>query len=214
MFTYLPNLAEGIENTLVVTFGAFLIGSLLAIPLTALRMCPVPPLRWIAASYIDLLRAIPPLTWIFLLYFGIATGSLQLEPVPAATISLGLIASAYLAEIYRAGVQGVARGQWEAATAIGLSPVTTIRRVIIPQATVIVTPPASTYLIGLLKESALASTIGAQEITFHAFTESQKTFHSIQIFSLAALLYIALSIPLAVLSRWLSGRITRRLERA
>lgn len=212
MLHILEILAKGIGNTLLITFGAFLLGALLALPLVTIRIAGPRPLRWLVIAVVDLLRAVPPIVWIFVIFFGLPQAGLRFQPVPAAILGLGLIAGAYLSEIYRAGIRGVPRGQWEAARAVGLSGPRLVWLVIVPQAVRVVIPPAGTYLLGLLKDSALASIIGVSEITFHAYSEAQQSLEGLRVFSIAAVVYLALSLPIAFGGRWISQRLNRHLE--
>lgn len=202
-------LSRGIVATLEVTLGAFGIGLILALPLVAARMAPFAPVRYLAVSYIDVFRGIPPIAILFVIFFGIAQVVVAIPSLPAAIIGLGLVASAYIAEIYRAGVQSVAKGQWEASQAIGLGPARAVRLVIVPQAIMVVVPPTATYALALLKDSALASIIGANEISFRAHALTQRTGAGLAILGVTAGIYIALSVPFAVAVRWLDQRLTK-----
>lgn len=208
---YTVRLLPGIEFTLILTFGGFAIGALVAIPLTAARRSRVRVLRLVSIAYVETVRGIPPIAWLFLLYFGLAQLDVRLSSLTAGVIGLGLIASAYLAEIYRAGLRAVPQGQIEAARAVGLSTSNTYRHVVGPQAIVTVVPPAASFLIGLLKDSAIASLIGVPEVTGLSLRLTQQEFDGLTIFAAAGLIYLALSLPLAALARWIGARLTARL---
>jgi ABC-type amino acid transport system permease subunit len=128
----------------------------------------------------------------------------------AAIVTFGVIASSYLAEIYRGGLAAIHRGQWEACAALGLSGLDAATRVVVPQVFRVVLPTMATYAIGLLKDSALASAIGVAEIAFRANAETQRTGLGLTFFVAAGVLYVGLSLPLAVLSRRLDSRIRAR----
>ncbi|MDW5595067.1 amino acid ABC transporter permease [Conexibacter stalactiti] len=204
-------LAAGIPATLAVTLGAFAIGLLGALPLVALRLAPLAPARWLAAALIDLLRAVPPVVWLFLIFFGLPQAGLSFAALPAAVIGLGLIAAAYIAEIWRAGLDGVPAGQRDAARALGLTPLARLRLVTGPQALAIAVPPLGSYLVGLLKDSAIASTIGVNEIAFRALTESQQSLDGLRVFLITGVIYLALSLPFGLLARWTSARLQRQV---
>ena len=208
---YAVRLLEGVRFTAILTFGGFLIGAVLAVPVSALRRSRLRPLRVLAIAYVETLRGVPPIAWLFLLYFGLAQVDVRLSPLTAGVLGLGLISTAYLAEIYRAGLRAVPLGQLEAARAVGLGTVATYRHVIGPQAIVTVVPPAAAFLIGLLKDSAIASLIGVPEVTGLALRLTQQEFEGLAIFAAAGLVYIALSVPLATFARWLGARLTSRL---
>lgn len=203
----LPILAEGIRVTVVITVLSFLFGAALALPVSALRRSRLALLRLVGGTYVELLRGMPPLAWLFIVYFGLPPLGVRLEPLQAAIIVFSLIAAAYLSEIYRAGLRSVPRGQLEAATALGLGGMDTYRRVIIPQAIPMVTPLAIAYFIGLIKDSAAASVIGVLEITGKALSESKIGGTSLEAFLAAAVLYLAISIPVGLIGREVSRRL-------
>jgi polar amino acid transport system permease protein len=213
MSNYLSALAQGISTTLELTAMGFGIGCLLGVPLAAARLSRWRWLRIPATVYVEFVRGIPALVWLFIIYFGLAQGGyLKVDVIQAGALGLGGIAAAYLSEIFRAAVGAVPRGQWEAANALGLSPPATVLRIVGPQAARVAIPPVGTYLIGLLKDSALVSTIGAQDITFRAFATAQNhALDGAKIFIVAGLIYIVLSIPIATFTRWMDKRLTQRL---
>ena len=207
---FLDALAQGIGQTCLITATAFAIGAVLGVPLVLMRRSRIVFVRWIATVVIELLRSIPPIVVLFVLFYGIGSEAIRLSTFQAAVLGLGVIASAYLAEIYRAGINAVSLGQWEASRALGLPSWKIYSRVILPQALVVVIPPASTFAIGLLKDSAIASIIGAHDITFQAFQESQATLQGLTIFAIAGVLYILLSIPIAIVARWSDHALSQR----
>ena len=203
-------LAQGIGQTCLITAGAFAFGAIIAIPLALLRRSTLVWLRWPATTVIEVLRSIPPIVVLFVLFYGLGSGAIRLSTVQAAILGLGVIAAAYLAEIYRAGIDAVATGQWEASKALAVPRSKTYLLVILPQALIVIIPPAATFAIGLLKDSAIASVIGAHDITFQAFQESQATLQGLTIFAIAGGLYILLSIPIAVLARWADHTLSQK----
>jgi len=198
--------------TVVITGASLLIGALLGLPLVAARRSAWSPLRALATGYIDIVRAIPPITWLFLIYFGLPQYALRLDSVSASIVGFSVIASAYMAETYRSGLLSIPRGQWEAATALGLKFLPKARYVITPQAFKVTLPAVAAYAISLLKDSALASTIGVHEITYQAGLASRATHQGLLAFSIAGLLYIAMSVPLAVAARRVDRVLRRKLE--
>lgn len=209
----LPPILEGIPLTLAVTGAAFGVGVVGGLPLCVLRRSRFVVLRAPATFAIDLIRAVPPIAWLFLLYYGLAGEGVQLGSFVAAAAGLGLFSSAHMAEIYRSGLLAVSHGQWEAARAVGLPEWRVMTDVVAPQALRVVIPPSASYAINLLKDSAVASVIGVADITFRANQEAQATFQGLTVFGLAALVYIALSLPLAALSRVMDRRLQMVLAR-
>lgn len=214
MLEYLEPISRGIANTLLITFGAFVIGAVLGLPLALARSSRWRLMRVIAVSLIELLRGVPPIAWLFIAFYGLAQFGFKIASLPAAVGGLGIISAAYMAEIYRAGLRAVPHGQWEAGRAVGLSEGHMYRHVIAPQALATIFPPSATYVIGLLKDSAIASVIGAQEVTALALSEQQRSFEGLSVFLAAAAIYLALSLPLGGFSRWVDGILTRRLVEA
>lgn len=207
---FLKVLSQGIGQTVLITVTAFAVGAVLGLPLALLRRSRLRLVRLPATVVVETVRAVPPIVVLFLIYYALGSGLLQLSTFQAAACGLGLISMAYLAEIYRAGINSVHGGQWEATRALGLPILKTYTKVILPQSLIVVIPPAATFAIGLLKDSAIASVIGAQDITFRAFQETQATLQGLTIFGIAGVLYILLSIPIAVLARWTDHRLSRR----
>ncbi|WP_459749836.1 amino acid ABC transporter permease [Pseudomonas sp. 3A(2025)] len=213
MMDILMMLLVGIPWTLGVTVLAFSVGVLLGFPLCALRMSNVTALRLLGAAVVLTLRSIPPIVWLFFIFFGIGGGYINLSPFAAAVVGLGLITAAQMAEVYRGAWAAIPDGQYEAACVLNLSAPQRFFDVILPQLIRIAIPTSATYAIGLLKDSAVASTLGVTDISFQAYQVSQQTFNGLGVYSMAALVYLALSVPVALLSRWVSGNLKRRISR-
>jgi polar amino acid transport system permease protein len=194
-------LAAGIWTTVSITVCSFCFGCLGGIPLMLLRRSSVGWIRWSGIGLIEFLRSIPPIVWLFIAFYAIGTDVITLSPFEAAVLGLGAIASAYMAEIYRAALDSVPVGQWEAAGALGLRTRTLYTKVISPQALVLFIPPAATYAIGLLKDSAVASVVTVNDVTFFAYQEARQSGDGLTIFLVSALIYLLLSLPVAVLAR-------------
>ncbi len=203
---FLPVLLSGAVTTVKVAIGALALALLLALFVALMRMSPLRLVRVAAAAYIEVIRGTPALTQLFIIYFGLPDLGIELEPVPAAIIGLGMNGAAYVAEIYRAGIQAIHRGQAEAALSLGLTPLGTMRHVVLPQALRIVLPPLSNYSISLLKDTALVSVIAAPEIMYFARNLVTETFLSMHVYLIAAALYLCMSIPMS--------RLVAHLERA
>jgi polar amino acid transport system permease protein len=206
-------IAAGIPWTLALTAAAFVIGAALGQPLCAMRFSRSPAVRSLASALILTFRSIPPIVWLFFIFFGIGSGYLQISPFQAAAAGLGLITAANMAEIYRGALAAIHPGQWEAALALNLSPRHRFLDVIGPQLLRVALPSGATYAIGLLKDSAISSTIGVSEIAFQAYHTSQRTFHSLDVYAIAGLLYILISLPMASLARWIDFKLRARVAR-
>ena len=208
----LSYIAIGIGATLLITASSFGLGVLFGIPLALARKSRFRLARGFARSVIDLVRSVPPLVWLFLVFFGFPRGGVSLSPITAAIVTFSFIATSYLAEIYRSGLAALGRGQWEASEALGLEPVSTYRFVIMPQVFRVIGPSMATYGIGLLKDSALASTIGVVELTFRASSEAQVTGQGLTVFATVGAIYLLLSLPLAIASRRVDSRLRARFS--
>ncbi|NBA94895.1 amino acid ABC transporter permease [Pseudomonas sp. R5(2019)] len=213
MLDILALLARGVPWTIAVTLGALMIGVVLGFPLCALRMSEARLGRVLATALILTLRSIPPIVWLFFIFFGIGGGLIPLSPFAAAVIGLGLVTAAHMAEVYRGAFAAIPDGQYEAAAVLNLSGPQRFFDVVLPQLIRIAIPSSATYAIGLLKDSAVASTIGVGDISFQAYQVSQQTFQGLGVYSAAALAYLILSVPVALFSRWLSTRLKLRISR-
>jgi polar amino acid transport system permease protein len=212
MIEILQTLLKGVGTTISITLVSFLIGAALAIPLVLMRRSNNRVLHYIALVFVEVVRAIPPIVWLFLIYYGISIGRFKFSTYSAAVIGFGIIAAAFLSEVYRAALKSVPTGQWEAAGALALRQRTIYRQVVLPQAVLLAVPPAATYAIGLLKDSAIASVIGANDVTFYAFQEARTTNQGLTIFIVSGAIYLLLSVPVAAVARlggaWLERKLT------
>ena len=202
----LPVLGFATGMTVRVTVGALVVALLLGLVIALMRISRMRVVRYLALVYTDVLRGTPALVQLFIIYFGLSDLGLEFDPVTAATLGLGINGAAYVGEIYRAGIEATHRGQMEAALSLGMTPLQAMRFIILPQAVRVMLPPLCNYAIGLVKDTAIISTIAAPEIMFEARRLVQATFmHSIsgQIYLLCALFYLALTLPLS----WLAQRL-------
>lgn len=207
IFEYWPALALGLQYTLQVTFSAFVMAIVLAIPVTAVRISRFAILRAIAVAYVEVIRGLPPITWLFLVYFGLPAFGIRLAPITTGVVVFGVIYSSYMVDVYRSGLRAIPSGQKEAALAIGLSVGTTYRKVLVPQAFRTALPSAISYLISLLKDSSIVSIIGVVDVTAIALTKGQGSPDSLAIFLSAAALYLLISAPIGVAARLLGQRL-------
>ncbi|MFD0533414.1 amino acid ABC transporter permease [Actinomadura luteofluorescens] len=211
MIHALEVMAAGIRQTVMITVTAFLLGAVAGLPLAMLRRSAWAVSRVCATVVVEVLRGVPPIAWLFIVYYAIGSGSVALSTFQAAVLGLGLIAAAHLCEAYRAGLDSVPGGQWQAVAALGLPPRAAYTRVILPQALVVVVPPMATFAIALLKESAVASVIGATDVAFFAVQQTQQDLNGLGNFAVAGAIYLALSVPLAAVARGVDGVLTRRM---
>lgn len=209
-FPYLIDaLLLGVEMTAIVTLGGFLLSVVLGLVGATLRTARTTLPRAVGTLYVDIFRAVPVLTQLFIIYFGLAELGVRLAPLPAAILGFGINGGAYLTEVFRSGIEAVHQGQSEAALAIGMTPRQALRLVILPQAVRVVLPPLGNFAIGLLKDTSVASSVAAPELTFRAHMLVDQTYLSTQIYLMVAALYLAMSLPLAYLTRGLERRLGR-----
>lgn len=205
--------SRGLAWTVALTVDSFAIGAILAIPLLAARRSRLLALRIFAMVVIQIVRAIPPILWLFIIFFGVGMSYFAISPFAAALTGLGLIAAANMAEIYRGALNALHHGQWEACAALDLGRWSTIRDVVAPQAFRVALPSAASYLIGLMKETAVASTIGVAELAYQGNQLSQLTFRGLEIFAFVGIFYIVLSLPVAWLSRVADAHLRSKVAR-
>jgi polar amino acid transport system permease protein len=211
--TFVPGLLEGAR----LTFEVAILGSALALisSVTAalLKMYGAQPLRWLAVAYIEVFRGTSALVQLFWLFFVLPHFGISLEAFTVAVIGLGLNVGAYGAEVVRGAISSVSRGQWEAATALNMTRVQALRRIILPQAFVAMIPPWGNLFIELLKSTALVSLITLGDLAFRAQQMNQTTMKTIPIFTLVLLIYLAMSLVITLGMRVLEGRAARGLAR-
>ncbi|REE18144.1 amino acid ABC transporter membrane protein 1 (PAAT family) [Paraburkholderia sp. BL27I4N3] len=206
-------LVGAIPWTIALTVLSFFGGAILAIPLCAMRVSHVRLLNTVALSIILTLRSIPPIVWLFFMFFGIGSGLLHLSPFVSAVLGLALITAGNVAEIYRGALKAVPAGQFEAAKVLGLSSLRQYSDVLGPQIFRVALPSSATYAIGLLKDTAVASTIGVPELASAAYHVSMDTFKGIEVYATAGVMYFFISIFMAWSTRALDKRLRLRIAR-
>lgn len=203
--------AKGIPLTLAVTVAAFVFGAALGLPLCMMRLSRFALLRFVALCYVILFRSVPPLLLVFVFYFGLGSGYLPMTAFQGVVLGLGLITAANMSEIYRGSLSAIHAGQWEASTALALPIRSTYLDIIAPQLLRVSLPSTAGYAVGLLKESAIASTIGVTDITFNAGYIARMTYQGLPVFAIAALFYIMISLPIAALARVADKKLRARV---
>jgi His/Glu/Gln/Arg/opine family amino acid ABC transporter permease subunit len=202
---WLPPLMRAARVTLVVAALSIAVGAVVGLLLALLKMGGSPSLRRAASFYIEVTRGTPALAQLYIAYFGLASMGLTLDNVTATVVALGLNAAAYMAEIYRAGIESVHGGQREAALSLGMTPAQALRYIVLPQAWRVVLPPGANLGIAVLKDTSLASAIATPELMSRAYDLVGQTWRPMHIYLLVAVMYMAMCLPLA--------QVVRRLER-
>lgn len=213
MLTSFIALLHGVPVSLAVTGLAFALGAVLGVPLVLMRRAGHWLPRLLARLYIEIARGIPPVVWLFIIFFGLGSGFVTLTPFQAASLGMGLIAAAYLAEIYRGGFLTLPAGQDAAAVALGMTRLDRLRFVLAPQVLRVSIPPMATFLVSLLKDTTVASTIGVRDVMMLVTQQAQAAGGGFAPFISAAVLYILLSIPVALVARRMDARLRARTSR-
>lgn len=206
---FLPILLRGLDLTLVVALGSLALSTVLGLLLVLMRISGSAPIIGVARVTIIVIRGIPAIVMLFYIYFVMPDFSIVLTSLQAAIIGLGVAHSAYQAENFRAGIEAIDRGQTEAALSIGMGWGLCMRRVILPQAIRVVLPSYGNSMVMLLKNSSLASTITVTELSLQGKLLAASTFDNTTIFTLVALLYLSMSVPLTLINSWLERRMRR-----
>jgi polar amino acid transport system permease protein len=203
---FLPILMSGVALTIMVTIGSLLLSTVLGMVWALMRVSGVGVLTGFSGGLINVIRGIPIIVLLFYLYFVMPEFGVTLTALQAAILGLGIAYSAYQAENFRAGIEAIDKGQIEAAQAIGMSWWQTMRRVVLPQAVKIVLPPYGNVMIMMLKDSSQASTITVAELALQGKLIASSTFKNTSVFTLVALMYLTMSIPLILLVRHFEKR--------
>jgi polar amino acid transport system permease protein len=203
---FFPILMSGVALTIIVTVGSLLLSTVLGLIWALMRVSGIGVLSGLSAGLINVIRGIPIIVLLFYLYFVMPEFGLTLTALQAAILGLGIAYSAYQAENFRAGIEAIDKGQIEAAQAIGMSWWQTMRRVVLPQAVRIVLPPYGNVMIMMLKDSSQASTITVAELALQGKLIASSTFKNTSVFTLVALMYLTMSIPLILLVRHFEKR--------
>jgi polar amino acid transport system permease protein len=207
---FLPILLQGVGLTILVTVGSLVLSTILGLVWALMRVSGLRPLSLLSGGVINLIRGIPIIVLLFYLYFVMPDFGIALTALQAAILGLGIAYSAYQAENFRAGIEAIDKGQIEAAQTIGMGWWLTMRRVILPQAVRIVLPPYGNIMIMLLKDSSQASTITVAELALQGKLIASSTFKNTSVFTLVALMYLTMSIPLILLVRHLEKKAGKR----
>lgn len=197
VFEASPFLVKGLGMTLYVTIVAMAVALCLGLIVALLRMAPSKLVRLLAIAYIDFFRGMPQLAFLTWLYFGVTLAfSLNISPLTAAIACLSIQEAAYLAEIYRAGLQAIPKEQTQAGLSLGLTPVQTFVDVILPQALRIIMPAFGNDFIGMLKGSSLVSILGVWELMRVSQGRANYYFRPFEFLTTAAVIYIVLALGL------------------
>ena len=196
-------------ETMLITSSGFGVAVALAVLIEFARKSGVRGVGRAIGSYIEIVRALPVLAILYIVYFGLPGVGLTLSPFVSGTVGLGIVYSAYLAEVLRAGVDSLHRGQREAALATGMTPLQAFELIVLPQAIRVVLPPLLVSLISLLKDSSICALIAVNELTLSGRVIMSESFLPLHVFVLVGAVYFAIAWPMSLFVRWLEPRLHR-----
>lgn len=206
----LPAMLQGAQFTVLFTVASLFFGFILALLVAALRLTRSKIVNALARGYVSAIRGTPLLVQIYLIYFGLPSLGVALEPIPAGILALSLNVGAYLSESLRGAIQGVERGQWDAARSLGMSWGQTLRFIVLPQAFRVALPSVGNSAIGLVKDTSLVSVITVTELLRATQEAIASSFQPLPLYISAALVYWIISSLLGLLQ----GRLERRFDRS
>jgi len=206
----LPLLGEGALVTIQATVLGFVLAAVLGLVFAILRMSPNPLISTPVSGFVNFIRSTPLLIQLFFMFFGLPKLGIVLDALTVGIITLGVHFSTYCAEVYRAGLENIPKGQWEASIALNLSPYVTFRDVIIPQAIPPVVPALGNYLVAMFKETPQLYGISVVEMMLTAQEIGSESFRYTEPITLAGLFFLVLSLISAAGIRrveyWLNTR--------
>lgn len=207
VFRQLPLWLDGLQGTLVLMLWSLVVAVPLGLLLATLRLSSTTVLRNIACIYVAFFRSAPAIVLIYWFFFA-APILLAFKPAPitSAVLAISLQAAAFFCEVFRAGIQGVDRGQWEAAAALNMRGFTRFRVIILPQALRHVLPAFMNRLIDLIKTTTLASVISYSEVVYNAGRIASQTFRPLETFTLLGAMFFVLLTMISLAARWLEQR--------
>lgn len=193
--------------TILLALIAFAGGGVIGLLIAALRVAPIPPLRWLAAGYIQFFMGTPILIQLFMAYYGSSLLGFRPDPWAAAAVTFSLNGGAFFGEIFRGSIDAVPKGQWEASTALGFRFLPTLRLVILPQAVRLMLPPTVGFMVQIVKTTSVASLIGLTELARAATQVNTVTFQPVLVFGTVSLIYFMLCWPLSLYAGYLERKV-------
>lgn len=205
-FEILPDIWEGMVETIKLTVIAISFALVLGLFFAILRRSTLRVVRWPVGVFIEFIRSTPLLVQLYFLFFVLPDLGITVRGFTAGVIGLGVHYAAYTSESYRAGIENVARGQWEAAITVNLTRAQTWRQVVLPQAIPTVLPALGNYVVASLKDAPLVSTIAVASILSAALRIQSVTFRGLEPFTVTGIVFLAVSVPAALGVRYLEKR--------
>jgi polar amino acid transport system permease protein len=207
----LPILLKGLQVTLYIFVIAIILGFLIGLLVALLRLAPIKILNWIAKVYVDAIRGTPFIVQLFFIYFGVNSLNLiSLDSTTAGIITVAINAGAYFAEIIRAGIQSIDKGQTEAARSIGFTGAQTMRYVVLPQAFRRMLPTITNQSIISLKDTSLLSVIGIADLTQQGQIQASATFEAFKVWLAVGVIYFIIIYLLTLIANFIERRVQVR----
>lgn len=210
LITKIPAFMEGVEITLQLAFFTVLFGSLLGLVVAVCRRTRLLPLRWLMNAYVAFIRGTPLLVQVLLVVYGLPQLGIRFPRMTLCIIALVINSGAYMAELIRAGLQSVEKGQVEAAESLGMSSGQTMLYIILPQAVKVTLPAMGNEFVAIIKESSILYAVGVYELTYQAYKLASVNYYYIETMIVAALIYFVLT----YVATKLLGLLERRMRRA
>ena len=216
---YMDMFLEGMACTVTLSALTVIFGFVLALLLALMRMSKVAPLRWAATAYVEVFRATPMLVQVFIVYYILLAdiplpsfklfGFIRFERMVPGVIALSMNSAAYLSEIIRSGIQSIDQGQTEAARSLGMSPVQTMRYIVLPQAIKNILPAIANEFVTIIKESSICYTIGVQDIMSAVKSAQMAAFTIAEPLLIAAAIYFCLTFPTSKIIAYFERKMSR-----
>ncbi|MED5019999.1 amino acid ABC transporter permease [Paenibacillus chibensis] len=191
---FLEGFLHTIEASAIALIGSFILGTIIAV----MRISPVKPLNWLGTAYVEFIRNIPLLLVVFFFFLGLPSLGIPLDGFTSGTLGLMVYTASFIAESIRAGIQAVPTGQTEAARATGLTYLQTMTSIVLPQAVKIVLPSISNQFINLVKNSSILAVVAGLDLMYYADLINADTFMPLTVYTLVALFYLVLTLPLSM----------------
>ncbi|AFQ45229.1 ectoine/hydroxyectoine ABC transporter permease subunit EhuD [Desulfosporosinus meridiei] len=209
--SFLPKLLKSLQITLSATFVAFLLSCLLGLLIAVLKRSKIKPIVWLVSGGVEFIRSTPLLAQVFFVFYVLPKFGLALSPFLAGVLTLGVHYSTYLSEVYRAGIDSIPKGQWEAASVLNFSRSHVWLKIIIPQAIPPMIPVFGNYLIALLKDTPLLSAITLIELLGKAKIIGADSFRYLEPITMAGVIFLVMSYLLSLLVQQMNAQFNQNL---
>jgi len=204
LLQFWPLLLQGFKTTMILAAAGFVLGFLIGVPTALAETYASRPIKWLAISYVELIRGTPMLVQIFIIYYALPQVGIRFDALTAATLGLGINSGAYQAEYFRGSMKSIPSGQMDAALALGLRMTQALLFVILPQSLRLAIPAWTNEIVYLVQYSSVAYLVTVVELTAVGGIIGVRTFQYVAIYTIVALIYLAITIAIT--------KTTRRIE--